>query len=428
MRKLRRITAILLCMLLCMGAVCISASAAKLDYTDGYLEITDANGNYFSGTYQAGTTLEYHLTLFVYDEESDDYVQTDILPTDVVTVNRVDEETENKTVMANGTGDIISWTPAENGPYHITVQLNRDNYVFEGMEVHWIGTPIDVNFACGGMYAGPVGLDGAYLYTGKSIKKDFVVYDYFNETTLVEGKDYKISMTNTKGPGKGVVTITGKGNYSGTVTEEYEIINPSAKFKDVKQNGWYVGAINYALDSELFNGTSSSTFEPDARMTRGMFVTVIGRFLGWQEYPTIDSGFADVKSGQYYTKFVAYAAALGIVTGVDATHFAPNDPITREQMCAMIVRVNNFLDAALKETELEIKLEMTVGGQKFADHKSISSYARDAVYSCRNAGVVNGKPGNQFDPKGNATRAEVATIVYNYAQYIVKSVAGDYFE
>ena len=421
MRKFRKITALLLCLVLCAGMACISVSAATLDFADGYLKITDDNGNDLPGVYDSVSDLKYCLHLYIYDADSDEYVEQEILSTDSVKVERLNKQTEKNELVATGVGNTVFWTVKENGYYDMTVTLTRGENVYQGYATHWIGTPRDIQYAAL-EYSGMMGSEG-FLYTGKSIKKDIKVYYYMSDEYLVEGKDYKISLTNAKGPGDGKVTVTGIGNYTGTLTEEYTIYNPSAKFKDVNPKGWYVSGINFAVDNGLFTGTSRTTFEPDAFMTRAMFVTVIGRFMGLQDAPNVPSAFEDVDPKQYYCKYVTYAYALGIVKGDTETRFAPDALITREQMCAMIARLNTVLDAEFeKNTETKIALELKTGGKKFKYHKKISSYAKSAVYGCRNAGIVNGKLDNYFDPKGNATRAEVATIMKNYTLYFANAL------
>ncbi|MBQ6947358.1 MAG: S-layer homology domain-containing protein [Clostridia bacterium] len=418
MRKIRRTLSLCLALVLCLGMATIAVSAAPM-YEDGYISIRDGEGNWFGGYYDVNTTFEYHLQLMVYDEDVEDYVEQPIKPESVVKIYLNDAQSdEDISLLASGTGSVISWTATQPGDVYLRVELSQDGYVYENYENYWIGKPVDIEYAAHVEYLGLTGDEGI-LYTGKSIKNDFVVVDYFSGELLQKGVDYRLTVTNAKNPGDGVVTVEGLGDYCGTMQEAYTIVDHTKPFGDIKRNGWYVGAINFALDQGLFAGTGPKTFTPDGAMTRGMFVTVIGRMLGWDTLPNVNSVFVDVPRGQYYTKFVAYAHATGIVGGVSATEFAPNARITREQMCAILLRVNTFVEKSYEQGSGEqIDLSMSPAGAKFSDHNKISKYAREAVYCCRNAGIVSGRPGNLFDPKGDATRAEVATILLGYYRYL----------
>ena len=180
-----------------------------------------------------------------------------------------------------------------------------------------------------------------------------------------------------------------------------------AGFADVA-NHWAKDAINYVTDKALFNGTTATTFSPNEGMTRGMFVTVLGRMAGADisAYNT-QSHFADVDSKMYYNAYVNWAAANKIVSGVDASHFNPNALITREQAAVIM---DNYLTAT------GTKVEETGSAAAFADSASIRAYAKDAVTRMQKAGLLSGKSGNRFDPQGTATRAQVAVIMQNLCE------------
>ena len=184
-------------------------------------------------------------------------------------------------------------------------------------------------------------------------------------------------------------------------------------FKDLKAKDWYVknGAIDFAYNNGLFNGTSKTTFGPGENMTRGMFVTVLGRLSGIDvKKISANTRFFDVAPGQYYAKYVKWASDHQIVNGISDTEFCPNANVTREQICAMMLRYCDYRSIKLKKVNAAIV---------FADAKKISSYARKAVTACQMGGIVGGKGEGIFDPTGNATRAEVATIMMNfYKNYI----------
>lgn len=173
-------------------------------------------------------------------------------------------------------------------------------------------------------------------------------------------------------------------------------------FSDVSKTAWYYDAVQQAYNNEWFMGTSASKFSPDANMTRGMFVTVLGRFANAMGTPS--DRFNDVSSESYYAGFVAWAAENGIVSGVSSDKFAPETAITREQLTVMVYNYMKFIKTDLEFINNKID---------FTDDYEISSWAREAVYYTQQAGIINGMPDGSFKPKGTATRAEVATIFMN---------------
>ncbi len=191
-------------------------------------------------------------------------------------------------------------------------------------------------------------------------------------------------------------------------------VNVLTVFKDIKAENWFVsnGAIDFAYNMKLFNGTNTNTFSPDMSMNRGMFVTVLGRLHGVDTTAiSAKTKFTDVNSSEYYAKYVKWASDNGIVNGTGTTTFSPLANVSREQICAMMVRYCNFAGITLKN----VNTPMT-----FRDASKISDYAKAAVAACQKGGIVNGKDGGMFDPQGKATRAEVATIMMNFYNNYVK--------
>ncbi len=177
-------------------------------------------------------------------------------------------------------------------------------------------------------------------------------------------------------------------------------------FNDIKKSDWFVknGSLDFAYNMKIFKGITPTTFEPNTAVTRGMFVTVLGRLHGVADSKKTTK-FTDVKKGDWYSGFVKWASDSGVVSGTTPTTFAPNDPVTREQICAMMQRYCKFAEITLKKDIKEIQ---------FNDASQISGYAKKAVVACQRGGIVSGKGDNLFDPKGKATRAEVATILMNF--------------
>ena len=173
---------------------------------------------------------------------------------------------------------------------------------------------------------------------------------------------------------------------------------------------WAADNILFAASRGLLSGTSDTTFSPDTGMTRGMFMTALGRLAGINPDSYQTGKFTDVKADAYYAPYVNWAAQTGIVEGVTATTFAPDTNINREQMAVIM---KNYA------TKLGYDLPQTLKAVTFADNTQISSWAKDAVKSMQQAGILAGKNENKFDPKGTATRAEVATVLRRFVEIVI---------
>lgn len=261
-------------------------------------------------------------------------------------------------------------------------------------------------------------------------------------------------------------------------------------FTDVT-NQWFASSVSFVYSRSLFKGTSSTTFSPNTNMTRGMFITVLGRFAGGGQWSALESwsgdlgvtngggiavrdktttasgssvlartstagefvtvlskvekgedgavwyqvkyggytgyirekstgssgktllyvytgGFQDLPAGTYYTGYAQWANIFGVMNGVSAAQFSPEQKIKREDICVLMYRyLTNYLGKSLP-----------TNGTAFSDEAGISSYAKTAVYAMRAIGVVNGYPDNTFLPKSYATRAEVAKMFENLSAYL----------
>lgn len=176
-------------------------------------------------------------------------------------------------------------------------------------------------------------------------------------------------------------------------------------FSDIPADAWYADAVTFCRESGLMGGTSSTTFSPDDAMTRAMLVTVLYRAAGSPSLEGENLGypFADVPGDSWCADGVYWARLEGVVSGYADNRFRPNDPVTREQLTAILWR-----SASSPEPEEPYT---------FADQSSISSYAADAASWARENGIVNGRDGNRFDPRGSATRAETAVILSRWVTY-----------
>ena len=185
--------------------------------------------------------------------------------------------------------------------------------------------------------------------------------------------------------------------------------NPAPAFTDI-HNHWAADNILFAASRGLLSGTSDTTFSPGTGMTRGMFVTALGRLAGINPDSYQTGKFTDVKADAYYAPYVNWAAQNGIMEGATATTFAPDTNINREQMAVIMA---NYAK------KLGYDLPKTLQAVTFADNAQISSWAKNAVRVMQQAGILAGKNGNKFDPKGTATRAEVATVLRRFVKIVI---------
>lgn len=189
-------------------------------------------------------------------------------------------------------------------------------------------------------------------------------------------------------------------------------------FTDVSRSDWYYQFVDYVTSKGYFNGVADKTFAPADNMTRAMFVTVLFRFDG-AKGDRSQSAFTDVAPGEWYTDAINWAAANRIVDGVGNGKFAPNDPITRAQMCTMIERY-----LALYKKAWKVTLPETGSVSVMVDENAIPAYALAAVKQCQRHGLVNGFEDGTFRPNELSTRAQVAAVIYRMS-YLVQSAKPD---
>ena len=188
--------------------------------------------------------------------------------------------------------------------------------------------------------------------------------------------------------------------------------NPSDNFTDLIPSEWYIEFTDYVLSKGYMNGTSATTFEPGAQLTRGMMVQLLYNIEGKPSY-TAGGAFGDVVSGAWYYDAVMWAASNKIVTGHDATRFAPDDSITREQMAAIIYRYSTYKGYDTTATS-------DLSGLAGTD--SISDYALTAIKWAVGAELMNGRNINgsvNIAPTETSTRAEVATLITRYSREFI---------
>lgn len=183
------------------------------------------------------------------------------------------------------------------------------------------------------------------------------------------------------------------------------------QFTDIT-NHWAKSDIEFVASRGLLMGTGNNKFSPNSSMTRGMFVTALGRLaeIDPEDYKT--TSFTDVKADAYYAPYVAWAAKNSIVSGTSATTFAPDKAITRQEMAVMIAGYAKAIGFELPKLHTE---------NVFKDNAKIGGFAKDAVKTMQMAGILAGKNGNKFDPTGTATRAEVSAVIRRFVELALDS-------
>lgn len=177
-------------------------------------------------------------------------------------------------------------------------------------------------------------------------------------------------------------------------------------FDDVAAEAWYAPAVDYVKYGRLMYGTGSNLFQPDAQMTRAMLAQVLYELEGAPSVKGLSCPFTDV-GGSWYTDAVIWAYNAGVVAGVSATQFAPNEALTREQMVTML-----FGYAGREET-----LSGSDGAlAAYQDQASVSDWAREAMAWAVSSGVISGTSATTLAPQKIGTRAEVATVLMQFCE------------
>ena len=208
---------------------------------------------------------------------------------------------------------------------------------------------------------------------------------------------------NTGGSGSGG-NSGGNGNSSdndktpdnGTPGTEPIVPKPT-RFTDVARTHWAYDAIESLAEKFILSGYLDGAFRPDANITRGEFAKIIVTAADAYDYSAV-SEFKDVPSDAWYYFYVSSAYKAGLITGYPDGSFAPEAPISRADICTIVYRF--------------LKSDESSDGAAFDDDASIPGYAKAAVYSLTDLGIISGMGGNMFAPLSNATRAQTAKIIY----------------
>ena len=172
-------------------------------------------------------------------------------------------------------------------------------------------------------------------------------------------------------------------------------------FTDVPADRWSYPYIKQLYDAGVVSGTSATTFEPTANVTRAQFVTMIAGLAGADVSGYASGPFDDVQAGSWYAPYVNWAAASGIVSGTSATTFEPAAEISRQDMAVMLYNYAQQAGVQLEQTTVT----------PFTDEGSIAAYALPAVQALHNAGVISGMPDGSFQPQATTTREQACVVL-----------------
>lgn len=238
--------------------------------------------------------------------------------------------------------------------------------------------------------------------------------------TVTADEGYELGYLSAEDAAGNRLTITeaGEGQYrftmsdaAVTITARFDKIGEGWKnpYSDVSSNNWYYEAVQYVTEKGLMEGIGGGLFAPNTELNRAMLVTILYRLEGQPE--AASANFTDVPGSSWYASAVNWAAANKIVEGYPDGTFAPTKSLTREEMATILYRY-----AAYKGYDTTATGDLS----GFADGASVSSWAETAVIWAVDQGVISGMGGNVLNPKGTATRAQVAQVLMNYLENLEK--------
>ena len=181
-------------------------------------------------------------------------------------------------------------------------------------------------------------------------------------------------------------------------------------FSDVAEDDWYYDAVAYVAENGIMSGTDGSRFSPNGTLTRAMLSQIL---YAMEDKPAVSGAatFSDVAAGAWYADAVNWTAAQGIVAGMGENSFAPDAPVTREQLSLILYGYARYKGY---DTSASVSLS------GYADRDSVAVWAADSMGWAVSEGLISGRPGGYLDPAGTATRAEVAQILMNFCEDLAR--------
>ena len=184
---------------------------------------------------------------------------------------------------------------------------------------------------------------------------------------------------------------------------------PSQRFDDTKKH-WAKDFIDYVVGRGLLDGSRENKFYPNEKMTRGMLVTALGKLAGVNVKKYETNSFTDVQNDSFYHPYIEWAYSKGVVYGIGDGTFAPDKSITREEMAVIFERYAKVMGC---------KIPVTREASVYEDKEQIGTEYGESVKAMQQAGIMMGIDGNKFNPKGNATRAEVSAMLSRYIKLTI---------
>ncbi len=313
---------------------------------------------------------------------------------------REEPTTEAKVVSVLHRGDLIKITGEEEGLevtsdgkkssvwYAVTTSSGKTGYVCSLFAKYRTVT--------GDLEAPTVTSDGLSVTISTSDPDAYIYYTTDGSEPTEESTPYISPVYMT---GFTYKAIAVKDGVSSPVTKATVVAGGSV-FTDFTYDDWFARNVEEAVGFGLLKGVGDNKFDPGSQISRGQFILVLANIDGVNlDNYSGTTGFHDVAPDAYYAKAVQWASERGISNGSGDGLFKPEDLISRQEMCLLIYRFLGFSSVA--------------DHSKFADDGVIASWAKDAVYTCRAQGIINGKGDNLFDPLGTATRAEACVVAVN---------------
>ena len=233
-----------------------------------------------------------------------------------------------------------------------------------------------------------------------------VIPNFFALDTKLKNMGYNVdSMLTWDNPHQDIADVPGLWRYIDWALSDADGATKDIPFTDVAPNAWYYDAVKYAYSQDLMIGENDTKFSPDTTLTRAMTVTILHRLAGEPEFPADAPSFNDVVTGAWYYKAVMWAASEEIVNGYGDGRFGPNNPVTKEQLAALIYRTQQATGKIPNDILMDYE---------HPDWNAISDFAKSAVTALTMQGVFRDIPGVYFNPLAPATRAEVASMLYRW--------------
>ena len=282
--------------------------------------------------------------------------------------------------------------PTPNYNYQVTVQESENGTVTIAKEDQWAneGEKISVT----------VKPDEGYM-----VENLIITDKNGKEISFIDNEDGTYTFTMPEGKVHIEATFVVDPNYEEPGEEPEPSTDVSGIFSDITPDAWYKDVVQYVYDNGLMTGTSDTTFEPNTSTTRGMVGSILHRLEG---SPVVtNSDFSDVKSDDWYGQAVAWAASEGLVGGYGDGTFQPNKAITREEMASIFYRYSQYKSYDVNE-------RADLSGYKDAP----SDWAMEVMQWANAEGIINGMTENTLNSQGNATRAQVAAMLYRFIENV----------